>query len=152
MCSASMMRLISTARRTLVCFSSGLRSPRSAKTLPEPGVIALLFVFSMSHLIIVSGHLQPLANQFHILVGRLHPFRRLLLKGMQNVHSDCKLHCIDGPICVPAMIFYNLQHARAFTLPGVLRSDVCRRTGPHSGVYQLRPAPLRGSSLDRPLL
>src|SRR5438270_7600668 len=105
---AAIIRFISTARRTFVCLSSGLRSPRSAKTLPDPGMTAgLFFLFSMSHLVIFLGLLKPPADEFHVSFGCFDTLWRFLLEDMQYIHSACESHRIDSPVCVPAMVLNN---------------------------------------------
>src|SRR5437016_5988993 len=108
---AAMIRLISTARRTFVCFSSGLRSPKSAKTLPELGTIPVLFLlFSISLLVIFLGLPEPPPDEFHVRLGCFDSLGRFFLEGMQNVYGTFESHRINGPVCIPVMVFDNLQY------------------------------------------
>src|SRR5271156_1275330 len=109
---------MATAKRTLVCFSSASRRPRSANTFPELGItVSLFFRFAMSRLVILACHLQSPRNQFHIGLSRLYAFRRFLLERMQHVRSVIELHGIYRPVSVAFVILHDFQNSGAFSLP-----------------------------------
>src|ERR1700693_5153683 len=101
---------MATASRTLVCFSSALAMPRSAKTFPELGTTSdLFFVFRISHLIVRPGFVEPSANQFDIFPRRLYPAGRLLLERMKHVDSTPKFNRVNSAIGVRAIVLDHFE-------------------------------------------
>jgi hypothetical protein len=56
---------------------------------------------------------QPAPDRFDLSSRRRAPALRLLLKGVEHVHSSLKLHRIHSPKRIAALIGDNLQHASA---------------------------------------
>src|SRR5271165_1895053 len=104
---------MATASRTLVCFSSASRRPRSANTFPELGTTAsLFFPFAISRLVILARRLEPSGNQFHVRLGCLYSFRRFLLESVKNIQSLIELYAIYRTIGVPSVVLYDFQNSR----------------------------------------
>src|ERR1035438_1069269 len=113
-----MIWLIATARRTLVCFSSASRRPRSANTFPDPCTTkSLVLQFAISRLVILARGLEPVRNQFHVRLGRLHSPRRFLLEGMENIDGLAELHGIHRTIGISPVVLDDLENAGTFSLP-----------------------------------
>jgi hypothetical protein len=115
---------MANARRTVVCLSPPSANPRSARTLPELGVTACfpsLFRLAVSFLVILLCHPQPPGNQSNIRPTGADPPRRLLLEGMQHVYCAFEAHHVHGAICGAIVVFYDLQDARPFAVPGLRR-------------------------------
>src|SRR5260370_15241025 len=109
---------MATARRTLVCFSSASRRPRSANTFPELATTpSRLFPFAISRLVILAGRLEPSRNQFHVRLGRLYSFRGFLLKSVKNIESLVKLHGVHRTIGVASVVLYYFKNSRTFSFP-----------------------------------
>src|SRR6266478_2981715 len=109
---------IATARRTFVCFSSPLRSPRSANTLPELRTTDSLFrPFAISLLVVLAGHSEPPRNQLDVGLRRLSALRRLLLERMQDIDCVLELYRVYRPVRIAAVVRDDFQHAGAFALP-----------------------------------
>src|ERR1035438_7633300 len=109
---------MATASRTLGCFSSASRRPRSANTLPDPGITKSLFrPFAISRLVILARRFQPAGNQFHIGLGRLDSPRRFLLEGMKNIDGLAEFHGVHRTIGGPAVVLGDFKYAGTFSLP-----------------------------------
>src|SRR5260370_892501 len=109
---------MATASLTFVCFSSGLVTPRSAKTLPELGTTSdLVFLFGISHLIVRLGFVEPPSNQLDIFPCGLYPARRLFLERMKHVDCALKFDRVHRPIGVCAMVLDYFEDAWSFPSP-----------------------------------
>src|SRR5271156_937255 len=123
------MRLMATARRTLVCFSSARGRPRSAKTLPELGITPSLFlVLAMLRLVVLFCQSKTLRDQVDIRLGRSDATGRFLLENVQHVDGALKPYRIGGPVRVAAIVLDDLKDAWPLASPrfraGMLSSEL----------------------------
>src|SRR2546425_13363991 len=125
---AWMICWIATARRTFVCFSSALRSPRSANTLPELRTTDSLFrPFAISCLVVLAGHSEPPRNKLDVGLRRLSALRRLLLKRMHYINRMLELYRVSRPVSIAAVVGNDFQHAGLRPSTALL-SGACRQT------------------------
>ncbi len=69
--------------------------------------------------IVLLSHPQALVNQIYVYFGSTNATGRFFLETMQHVNRLLKAHCINHPESVAPFGFNQLQHPRAFTLPGL---------------------------------
>src|SRR5690348_7856762 len=114
----SMICLMATANRTLVCFSPASRNPRSANTFPELRVTTVsCFPCAITNLVVFPGCAKPPRNQLYVDLGRLSALRRFFLKRMQNVNCPFKLHRVHRAISVRSIVLDNFEDTGTETLP-----------------------------------
>src|SRR5229473_5697980 len=106
------------ARRTLVCFSSALGRPRSAKTLPELGITSSLFLLiAMLCLVMLSCQTKPASSQFDIRLRCSDTAGRFLLEQVEYVDGALKPHGVGRPIRVAAVVLDDLKDSRPLASP-----------------------------------
>src|SRR5713226_8951523 len=111
------MRMASPA---LARRSSGLASPRSAKTLPLPtstSIALAMLLRSFAPLqpsgVCILGSLEARLDQVDLRFRCLNSRLRFLLEGVEYVHAASQTHGVDGTICITRMVLDNLQDSRA---------------------------------------
>src|SRR5579859_4838034 len=114
----SMICLMATANRILVCFSLASSNPRSVNTFPELRVTTVsCFLCAITILVVFPGCPKPSRNQLYIDLGCLSALRRLFLKRMQNVNCLFKLHRVHRAISVRSIVLDNFKNTGTETLP-----------------------------------
>ena len=107
---------------SLVCRSSASGSPRSANTLPLPRMICALGLLAArschSQSYSPAARSSAAARSTRIGARGSNSARRLFLERMQHIDDLPKANRVDRPIGSPSGTD-RLEHARAFTLPGL---------------------------------